>query len=62
MITALIMASNLILKEEQQQGEQSRRRDTGVHTAELPGHPSHLELSVRTTHSPPPLLLESTAL
>lgn len=39
MITALILASNLILKEEQWQREHSRRRDTGVHTTELPGHP-----------------------
>lgn len=38
MITALILAPNLILKEEQCQREHSRRRDTDIHTTELAGH------------------------
>lgn len=61
MITALILAPNLILKEEQCQREHSRRRDTDIHTTELAGHLTHLQLSMRTTHSPPCMLLQSTA-
>lgn len=60
MFTALILASNLSLQEEQQQREHRKRRDTGVHTTGLPGHPSHLQLSVKKTHSPPPVLLKFT--